>query len=169
VIEMTYENEKAEVSIVNLEPRMHNIDVAFKVIGISEVREVTSCRSGESHTVADATVGDYTGIVTMPLWEDMIEEIESGKIYDLKNGKTGLFRGHLRLKFARESEIRESDNEIDAINYEIDKSEREYKRRRPRYGGYDPKYSSYNRSRGYGSSYNRRDSRRSHRDRRRRY
>ena len=166
---MTYENETSEVSIENLEPRMFNIDVTFKVIGIGEPREVTSRRSGESHTVADATVGDDTGIVTMPLWDDKIQDLESGKTYELKNGKTGLFRGYLRLKIARESEIKESENEIEAVNYEVDKSEREYRSRTPRRSGYDPRYSSYNKSRGYGSSYNRRDSRRSYRDRRRRY
>jgi replication factor A1 len=166
---MTYEqNETSEVSIVDLEPRMYNLDVTFKVIGIDEPKEVTSRRSGESHTVADATIGDESGIIIMPLWDNMIEEIKSGKTYDLKNGKTGLFRGHLRLKIARESEISEAEKEIEAVNYEVDKSEKEYRRRRPRYGGYDPKYSSYNRSRGYGSGYNRRDSRRSYRDRHRR-
>jgi replication factor A1 len=166
---MTYENETSEVSIVDLEPRMYNIDVTFKVIGIDESKEVTSRRSGEKHTVADATIGDDSGIVIMPLWDKMIEKIENGKTYDLKNGKTGLFHGHLRLKIARESEINESETEIEAVNYEVDKSEKEYRRRRPRYGGYDPRYSSYNKSRGYGTRYNRRDSRRSYRDRHRRY
>jgi replication factor A1 len=167
---MTYEQkETSEVSIVDLEPRMYNLDVTFKVIGVDEAREVTSRRSGESHMVADATIGDETGVVIMPLWDDKIEEIKSGKTYDLKSGKTGLFRGHLRLKIARESEITESEKEIEAVNYEVDKSEKEYRHRKPRYGGYDPRYSSYNRSRGYGSSYGRRDSRRSYRDRGRRH
>jgi ssDNA-binding replication factor A large subunit len=163
---MTYENETAEVNIVDLEPRMYNIDVTFKVIGVGEAKEVTSRRSGEKHSVADATIGDESGIVTMPLWDDKIEEIETGKTYDLKNGKTGLFRGRLRLKIARESDISESDSEIETVNYEVDKSEKEYRRRR-RSGGYDPRYSSYNRSRGYGGG--RRNSRRSRRDRGRRH
>jgi replication factor A1 len=164
---MIVNNETSKVSIAELEPKMYNCDVTFKVIGIDEAREVSSRRTGENHSVADATVGDDSGIVVMPLWDEKIKEIETGKTYNLKNGKTGLFRGHLRLKIARESEISESDNEIETINFDIDKSEREYEQRRPRYGGYDRRYSSYNQSRGY-SGPSRRDYRRNSRDSRRR-
>jgi replication factor A1 len=164
---MTVKNEPSKVSIAELEPRMYNFDISFKVIGIGEAREVSSRSSGETHAVADATVGDDSGIVVIPLWDDKIKEIETGKTYDLKNGKTGLFRGHLRLKIARESEISESEMEIETINFDVDKSEREYEQRRPRSGGYDRRYSSYNRSRGY-SGPSRRGYRRNSRDRRRR-
>nr|KXH72934.1 MAG: hypothetical protein AM324_07200 [Candidatus Thorarchaeota archaeon SMTZ1-83] len=169
VIHMNSEAEVKEVKVAELEPRMSNINISFKVIEKSDAREVTSRRDGSLNRVASAVVGDETGIVTVPLWNDMIPEIEPGKTYELKNSYTGLFRGNLRLKIGRESEIQETDQEIQEINSEVDMSEEHHGRseRRHHYEGYSyggPSGHSYG---GYGSGSNRRYSR-SRRDNRRR-
>ncbi|MFX0107321.1 MAG: hypothetical protein ACFE7R_03490 [Candidatus Hodarchaeota archaeon] len=112
-----------EVKVANLETRMSNVTISFKVIEKSASREVTSRHDGSINRVSSVIVGDETGIVTLPLWNDRIQDIENGKTYVLKNGYTGLFRGNLRLKIGRESEITEKSDEIENIKMDNDMSE----------------------------------------------
>lgn len=156
-------SEPVEATILELRPRMKNVTVTFKVIGKGEVREVNSRRDGETHRVQDAIVGDSSAIVTVPLWDDSIEEVKVGKSYILENGHTGLFRYNLRLKIGRYGEINEAENEVEKVNEETDMSVEEhetYRRhrdanygyrdsRRGGYGGYNSRsgrsgYRSYN-------------------------
>ena len=170
-IESSEEKSEAsnEVKVANLETRMSNIDISFKVLEKGDVREVTSRRDGSINRVASAIVGDETGIVTLPLWNDVIETIEAGKTYVLKNAHTGLFRGNLRLKISRDSEISEREEEITDVKMDNDLSEADHGRpQRHYYQGYSGR--SYGSDRGrYGgggySSRNRRDYRRRRRPR----
>ncbi|TFG10284.1 hypothetical protein EU538_02300 [Candidatus Thorarchaeota archaeon] len=123
-------SDTQDVEIAALEPRMGDINVTFKVLEKSDAKEVTSRRDGSTHRVADAVVGDGSGTVVVPLWDDSIENIEVGKTYTLTNAHTGLFRGNLRLKFGRESELKEAEEEIEEVNVERDMSEENH--RRPR-------------------------------------
>jgi replication factor A1 len=133
-----------EVKIEELKPRMKHVDLTFKVIEIGEAREVTSRRSMETHRIADATVGDETGVVKLPLWNETIEKIDVGKTYTLDNGYTGVFRGNLQLKIGRHSELKEAENEIQEVNLDVDMSAKQYRRQQPRhyYQPYEesPKY-----------------------------
>ena len=136
---MSYDQpEPIEATVADLKPRMKNITITFKVIEKTEEREVTSRRDNETHRVLDATVGDASGTVVVPLWDDTIEKLEADKTYLLKNGYTGLFKGNLRLNIGRYGEISDAEEEIEEINSEVDMSaeehEREYRPRRS-YGG----------------------------------
>ena len=144
------ESEPVVATINELKPRMKNLTVTFKVVELGEAREVTSRRDGETHRVLDAVVGDATGTVVMPLWNERIEEIELGKTYKLDNGYTGLFRSNLRLNIGRYGVISEAEEPLEEVNMENDMSAEEHERPR-RYG--------------YGRGYDRDD----RRDRRRRY
>ena len=161
--------EATEVQIEELKPRMKNVTVIFKIVDKGEVREVTSRHTGEIHLVADATAGDPTGIVTIPLWDDSVTNIEIDKTYKLENGYTGLFRGNLQLKIGRYSTINEAESEIETVNRDVDMSAEEHHRPRTRHY-----YQPGDQARGYsgGSSYRRdnsgRHSRRDRYDRRRR-
>jgi replication factor A1 len=161
-IESSEEKSEAsnEVKVAELETRMSNIDISFKVLEKGDVREVSSRRDGSINRVASAIVGDETGIVTLPLWNDMIEVFEAGKTYALKNAYTGLFRGNLRLKIGRDSEINEREEEITDVKMDNDLSEADHgrPRRRHYYQGYSSR--SYGSDRGrYGGSYRGRSSR----------
>jgi replication factor A1 len=127
--------ETKDLEIAELEPRMGEINVKFKVIEKAEPNEVTSRSDGSTHRVSDATVGDTTGTVVIPLWDDTIDQMEIGKTYVLKNAHTGLFRGNLRLKFGRESVLEQADEDIEEVNEENDMSEVDHGRSRRNYGG----------------------------------
>jgi replication factor A1 len=135
---MSYEeSEPIEATVAELKPRMKNLTITFKVVEIGEQREVTSRNDGVTHRVADATVGDSTGCVQVPLWDTSIDEIEAGATYTLKNGYTGLFRGNLRLNIGKYGELAKAEEAIEAVNAEVDMSAEEHEDTRPRrsYGG----------------------------------
>ncbi len=151
--------ETREVQIEELTPRMKNVNVVFKIVDVGEAREVTSRHTGEIHRVADATAGDSTGIVKIPLWDDSISNLEVDKTYKLENGYTGLFRGNLQLKIGRHSTLTESDIEIESVNLEKDMSAENHRPPRSRHyyqpGSWARGYDSGHR----GSSYRRDNSR----------
>ena len=143
------EREPIEAQISELKPRMKSVNISFKVIEKGEVREVTSRADGEQHRVCDTVVGDSTGLVTVPLWDTSIDEIEIEKTYRLENGYTTLFQGHLRLNIGRYGTLKEAEEAIDEVNNEVDMSEQEHERR-PRYGGGGRRSYGGGRGGGYG-------------------
>ncbi len=134
---MSYDDrEPIEATVAELKPRMKNVTISFKVMETGEEREVTSRDNGDSHRVLDAVVGDSTGVVSVPLWDSKIDEVEIGNTYTLKNGYTGLFRGNLRLNIGRYGELSEAEETIDEVNMDVDMSAEEHEdSRRRSYGG----------------------------------
>lgn len=111
--------------VSELKPNMRHINLKFKVVSVSNPREVVSRKDGLTHRVAEAIVGDETGIVTMTLWDDSIDIIEPGKSYQLTNAFMSLFKNRMRLNMGRQSELSEIDEDIN-VNTEKDMSAREY-------------------------------------------
>ena len=133
------EREPIEATVSELKPRMKSVNISFKVVEKSEVREVTSRADGEQHRVCDTVVGDSTGLVTVPLWDAAIDEVAVEKTYRLENGYTTLFQGHLRLNIGRYGTLKEAEEAIKEVNSDVDLSAEEHERR-PRYGGGGRRY-----------------------------
>ena len=131
------EREPIEATVAELKPRMKNVTISFKVISIGEQREIESRKDGSSHRVCDITVGDSSGTVQVPLWDDTIDEVEENTTYNLTNGYTGLFRGNLRLNVGRYGKLEAAEEGIEEINMDVDMSAEEHEDDRPRrsYGG----------------------------------
>ena len=131
------EREPIEATVAELKPRMKNVTISFKVISIGEQREIESRKDGSSHRVCDITVGDTSGTVQVPLWDDTIDSVTAGNTYLLKNGYTGLFRGNLRLNVGKYGELSDAEEAIEEVNMEVDMSAEEHEDDRPRrsYGG----------------------------------
>ncbi|MGQ4910989.1 MAG: single-stranded DNA-binding protein [Candidatus Thorarchaeota archaeon] len=131
------EREPIEATVAELKPRMKNVSISFKVISMGEEREIESRRDGTSHRVCDVTVGDTSGIVQVPLWDDTIDSVEEGTTYNLTNGYTGLFRGNLRLNVGRYGKLEQAEDAIEEVNMDLDMSAAEHEDDRPRrnYGG----------------------------------
>ncbi len=152
---MSYDREPIEATVAELKPQMKNLVITFKVMELGEEREVSSRNDGDSHRVLDAIVGDSTGTVAVPLWDDHIDSIEVGSTYVLKNGYTGLFRGNLRLNVGKYGELSDAEEAIEEVNSGNDMSAAEHEdtRRRRSYGGDGGGRSGYGgggRSGGYG-------------------
>jgi len=155
---MSYEERTPiEATVAELKPKMKNVTISFKIMEIGDAREIVSRRDESTHSVADMVVGDSTGIIRMPLWDDAIEMVEDGKTYVLTNGYTTLFKGNLQLSVGRYGKLAESEEEIDEVDLNVDLSAAEhedprYRRRddRDRRGG-----GRRTEDRGYGNRGNR--------------
>lgn len=79
--------ESEPTSIAQLKPMFRPPLVIFKVLDINEPRDVRVKRTGLIHRVADATVADSTGRITLTLWDFDIDEVAAGKTYMLRNGR----------------------------------------------------------------------------------
>ncbi|MFW9910451.1 MAG: single-stranded DNA-binding protein [Candidatus Thorarchaeota archaeon] len=147
---MSYEREPIEATVAELKPQMKNLTISFKVVEFGEEREVSSRNDGATHRVLDAVVGDSTGVVAVPLWDDVIDNLEVGNTYILKNGYTGLFRGNLRLNVGKYGEISQSEEAIEEVNMENDMSAEEHEDTRRRGGNGGDRGYGGNRDRSYG-------------------
>ena len=155
---MSYEErEPIEATVAELKPRMKNITISFKVVSIGEQREIESRNDGSTHRVCDITVGDSSGIVQVPLWDETIDAIEEGSTYNLTNGYTGLFRGNLRLNVGKYGKLEAAEEAIEDVNMDVDMSAEEHEDDRPRrsYGG-GGGYGGGSRGGGYGGGRDRR-------------
>ena len=167
---MSYEErEPIEATVAELKPRMKNVTISFKVISMGEEREIESRQDGSSHRVCDITVGDESGTVQVPLWDEAIDSIEEGVTYNLTNGYTGLFRGNLRLNVGKYGKLEQADESIEDVNMTVDMSAEEHEDDRPRRsysgggsrggGGYGGRSGSYGGGSRGGSGYGGRDQR----------
>ena len=114
-------NSSVESNIVKIEelrPGMSDVNIIFQVISKDKPFEITSRQSGEIHRIVEAKVGDETGTVIIPLWDESIQMVKRGVTYSLRKGYTDEYRGSLRLKIGRYSELAESDCEIGEIKQE---------------------------------------------------
>jgi replication factor A1 len=128
--------QPVQATVSELKPRMRALTITFKVVSITEPHEVTSRDDGATHRVADAKVGDSTGTVIIPLWDDSIERFKVGSVYKLDNGYTKLFMNNIRLNIGRDGIVNPSDEEMSEVNMEHDVSSVVYPQRpRRRYGG----------------------------------
>jgi replication factor A1 len=114
--------ESKTTKIEELRPGMSDINVEFIVIDKDRPREITSRQSGEKHSIAEAKVGDDTGIVIIPLWDESIYEMKRGETYLLEKGYTDEYRGSLRLKIGKHSNLAESDCDFEEVNPRVNKS-----------------------------------------------
>jgi replication factor A1 len=126
-----YDNkvEAVEATIAELKPGMKSVNITFKVMNTSDERSVESRKTDETYRVVDAQVGDSTGTILMPVWNETIETIEVGATYTLSNGYTGLFRGNLRLQLGKFGSIEIAEEPIDEVNTEINMSDKDYNSR----------------------------------------
>jgi len=115
---MSYDREPIEATVAELKPQMKNVTISFKVMELGDEREVSSRRDGATHRVADAVVGDSTGTITVPLWDETIDNMTTGNTYVLKNGYTGIFKGNLRLNIGKYGELSDAEEAIEEINTE---------------------------------------------------
>ena len=126
-----YDNniEAVEATIAELKPGMKSVNITFKVMNTSEERSVDSRKTGATYRVVDAQVGDSTGIILMPIWNETIEAIEEGVTYTLSNGYTGLFKGNLRLQLGKFGSIAQAEEPIEEVNTTLDMSAKEHSSR----------------------------------------
>jgi replication factor A1 len=73
------------------------VDLTAKVIKKSETREGTSKVSGEPFKVANATIEDESGTMTLTLWDEQVDQVRVGDRIKVENGYIRSFRADMQL------------------------------------------------------------------------
>ena len=85
------------MKINELRDGMRKVDVEGNVIEKSEAREVRSRYTNETYKVADATIEDETGTITLTLWNEQVMQVNVGDRVKIENGYIKSFRDVLQL------------------------------------------------------------------------
>lgn len=85
------------MKINELRDGMRKVDVEGNVIEKSDAREVRSRYTNETYKVADATIEDETGTITLTLWNEQVIQVNVGDRVKIENGYIKSFRDVLQL------------------------------------------------------------------------
>ena len=85
------------MKINELRDGMRKVDVEGNVIEKSDAREVRSRYTNETYIVADATLEDETGKITLTLWNEQTLQVNVGDRIKIENGYIKSFRDVLQL------------------------------------------------------------------------
>jgi len=84
------------VKIADLKPGTGNVNIIAEVIAVEEPREVVT-KFGKKTRVANATIRDDSGEITLSLWGDDIERVAIGDKVQIENGWVSEFKGTPQL------------------------------------------------------------------------
>lgn len=89
------------MKIKELRDKMRNVTVEGKVMEKSDAREVLSRFKDETYKVASAIIGDETGTIKMPLWNEQIDKVNVDNMVKVENGYVSSFRGEIQLNVGK--------------------------------------------------------------------
>lgn len=84
------------MKISELKAGTGNVDITAEVIAIEEPREVVT-KFGKKIRVANATIRDDSGEITLSLWGDEIDKVAIGDKVHIENGWVSEFKGTPQL------------------------------------------------------------------------
>lgn len=113
------------VQIAQLTPQSRKVNVKVKVVSKTQPQQIVSRSQGTEYRMAEAVVGDSSGVIIMTLWDDNINLIQEGKCYDINNGYVQVFKGSMRLNIGRFGTVAECKDEI-IPNEENNMSDKQY-------------------------------------------
>jgi replication factor A1 len=85
------------VKISEIRDGDRKIYIEAEVVRKSKTREVHSKYSNAIYRVADATLKDESGTITLTLWNEQVNSVRVGDRVKVENGYTRTFRGELQL------------------------------------------------------------------------
>jgi len=91
------------MKIKEIKSGMSNVSVEGKIVDISETRDVQTKYGRRS--VADATLEDDTGSISLSLWEDQIDSVSVGDKVSISGAFVTQFRDKLQLSIPRSGKI----------------------------------------------------------------
>ncbi len=89
------------MNIKDLQNGMKRVSIRAKVLEKSEPREVRSRFKDEPLKVADAIISDETGKIKLTLWNEQIDQVNTGDMVAVENGYVTSFRGEIQLNVGK--------------------------------------------------------------------
>lgn len=114
------EDDWTPISKLTVESR--SVNIRFRVIKKGSPRQVTARATGKPHLITECVVGDESAIINLSLWNDDIDEIETGKTYELLNGYISFYDECMSLSKGRWGNVRVASSDIVQVDRTIDMS-----------------------------------------------
>jgi len=92
------------VKISELKPGTGNANVEADVVSVDEPRDVMT-KLGRRTRVANATIRDSSGDMTLTLWGDDIDRIKEGDKITIENGWVSEFKGAVQISAGKYGKI----------------------------------------------------------------
>ena len=92
------------VNISEVKPGTGNVNLEVEVVSIEEPREVIT-RFGKKTSVANATIKDDTGEMTLTLWGEDIDKVAVGDKVSIENGWVSEFKGNVQISAGKYGKI----------------------------------------------------------------
>ncbi|MHA2036013.1 MAG: GNAT family N-acetyltransferase [Promethearchaeota archaeon] len=93
----TDKNKSSVQKIIDLADGMTPVVVEGEIIKLDQSRKVKSKKDGKELTVADATLRDKSGEITLVLWNTQISQVKSGEKIRIEFGRVNSYRNNLQL------------------------------------------------------------------------
>ena len=94
------------MKISELKPKQGNVEIQAEITDISPVREFQ--KFGTAGRVANATIKDDSGEVTMTLWNEQIDLVKVGDKIEIKDGYANEWQGDLQITTGRNGTLNKS-------------------------------------------------------------
>lgn len=87
------------MKINDLKSGQGSVNLEAKVANVDAPREIN--KYGRVLRVANATLEDSSGSITLVLWNDSIEQVKTGDKIKIDNGYVGEWQGNLQLTLGK--------------------------------------------------------------------
>jgi replication factor A1 len=101
-----------KVKVRELGPRSRKVKTVVKIVKKISEKDVISKIDGLKHKIAEFLVGDNSGCIIMSLWDDLIDKIDEGSVYEIENCYIHIFNKSMRLNLGRMTSMRPIEKEI---------------------------------------------------------
>ena len=87
------------MKISELTPGTGNVEIEAEVVGVEAPREIN--KNGRTLRVANVTLKDDSGTITLTLWNDQIDKVQEGSKVKIKNGYVNTWQDKAQLTLGK--------------------------------------------------------------------
>ncbi len=92
------------MKIADVKAGTGNVNIEAEVVNVEEPREVLT-KFGKRMRVANATIKDASGEMTLTLWGDDIDRVKGGDSISIENGWVSEFKGNVQISAGKYGKI----------------------------------------------------------------
>ncbi len=87
------------MNISELKPGTGNVEIQAEIVNLEPPREIN--KMGRTLRVANATLKDESGTVTLVLWNDDIDKVQVGNVVKIVNGYVNTWQDKTQLTLGK--------------------------------------------------------------------
>jgi len=88
-----------KVKISELTPGTGNVELEAEVVGVEDPREIE--KYGRTLRVANVTIKDDSGTITLVLWNENIDRVKEGSLIKISNGYVNTWQDKTQLTLGK--------------------------------------------------------------------